>query len=135
VLVNSENAGVIGTGPQTPGLLAQTLAKEIPGIKYAAATAPTIGIKKTILNTTKAVGLYADKNYFNMFSWHLIQGGFGNKNDIVLSKELAMKLFNTTDNVIGKTVIWQQDKPYNVSGIFEGTPANSSLQFDYSFPG
>ncbi|SEW36063.1 ABC-type antimicrobial peptide transport system, permease component [Chitinophaga sp. YR573] len=142
VLVNSENAGAIGTGSQTPGLLAQTLAKEMPGVRYAVATAPTIGLKKTTLsvgeNVTKAVGQYADKDYFNMFSWHLIQGRnttvLADKNSIVLSKDLAMKLFNRTDNVIGKTVVWQQDKPYTVSGIFEGTPANSSVQFDYILP-
>jgi ABC-type antimicrobial peptide transport system permease subunit len=142
VLVNNQNAGVIGTGTATPGLLAQALAKEMPGVKYAAATVPTIGLKKTTLSAgdhvTKAVGQYADKDYFNMFSWHLIQGKnaevLADKNSIVLSKDLAMKLFNTTDNIIGKTVVWQQDKPYTVSGIFEGTPANSSVQFDYVLP-
>jgi ABC-type antimicrobial peptide transport system permease subunit len=142
VLVNNQNAGVIGTGTATPGLLAQALAKEVPGVKYAAATVPTIGLKKTTLSAgdhvTKAVGQYADKDYFNMFSWHLIQGKnaevLADKNSIVLSKDLAMKLFNTTDNIIGKTVVWQQDKPYTVSGIFEGTPANSSVQFDYVLP-
>jgi ABC-type antimicrobial peptide transport system permease subunit len=142
VLINSQNAGVVSTGTATPGLLAEALAKEMPGVKYATATAPTIGLKKTTLsvgnNVTKSVGQYADKDYFNMFSWHLIQGEkdkvLADKNSIVLSKELAIKLFKTTDNIIGKTVIWQQDKPYTVSGIFEGTPVGSSIQFDYIMP-
>jgi putative ABC transport system permease protein len=142
LMVNGRNDGVIGTAPQTPALLAQTLAKEMPGIDYAVATVPTIGIKKTTLsvgdNVTKAVGQYAGKDYFNMFSWHLLQGKedqvLTDKSFIVLSKDLALKLFHTTGNVIGKTVVWQHDRPYTVSGIFEGTPANSSVQFDYVMP-
>ncbi|MDR3716842.1 MAG: ABC transporter permease [Puia sp.] len=142
VMVNSENAGLIGTTTHTTGLLAQTLAKEMPEVEYASATSETIGLNKTTLSTgdtvTKAVGQYADKDYFRMFSWHLLQGKedqvLADKNSIVLSKDLALKLFHTTDHVLGKNVIYQHEKPYMVSGIFEDVPANSSVRFDYIIP-
>ncbi|HEY4154585.1 MAG TPA: ABC transporter permease, partial [Puia sp.] len=139
IMVNNHNAGTVSTVPQTPALLAQALAKEIPGIDYAAATVTTIGLKKTTLSAgdklTKAIGQYAGKDYFRMFSWHLLAGKedqvLASKNSIVLSRDLAIRLFGTAEKVIGKPVSWQKDKLYIVSGIFEGTPANSSIQFDY----
>jgi ABC-type antimicrobial peptide transport system permease subunit len=54
-----------------------------------------------------------------------------NKNSIVLSDELAKKLFGTTDNIIGKAVSFDHDTTFFVSGVFKKMPANSSQQFDF----
>jgi len=54
-----------------------------------------------------------------------------NNNSIVLSDELAMKLFGTTNNLIGKAVSFNHDTIFFVSGIFKKIPANSSQQFDF----
>ncbi|MBK9488119.1 MAG: ABC transporter permease [Haliscomenobacter sp.] len=53
------------------------------------------------------------------------------KNSIVISDELAKKLFNTTQNLIGKKVRFQQERDFFVSGVFEKTPVHSSTQFDF----
>ena len=52
------------------------------------------------------------------------------KNSIVISEKLAVKLFNSTDNVVGKDVEFEHEKLYHVTGIFKA-PANSSVQFDF----
>ena len=52
-------------------------------------------------------------------------------NSIVLSDELALKLFGTTKNIIGKAVRFDHDTTFFVSGVFKKMPANSSQQFDF----
>lgn len=70
-----------------------------------------------------------------MFSYNLIQGDkndvLRDKNSIVISEKLAKQLFNTTEHVVGKSVEFQHTKQYLISGMFKGTPPNSSDQFDF----
>jgi putative ABC transport system permease protein len=128
----------------TPGLLAQTLAEEMPEIEYAAAVAPPNwrGFDGFILTVNeqniKATGEYAGKDYFNIFSYGLIQGDAGqvlaDKNSIVISDELAMKLFDTMQGVVGKTIELNHEREYLVTGLFKKTPAASSVRFDFVLP-
>ena len=53
------------------------------------------------------------------------------KNSIVISDELAKKLFGTTENIIGKAIRFQHETEFFVSGIFEKLPYHSSQQFDF----
>ena len=77
----------------------------------------------------KATGQYVGKDYFNIFSFKLIDGNpdkvLADKNNIAISDELAMKLFNTTQNLIGRKIIFQQDRIFFVSGVFEKVPVRS----------
>ncbi|MGV8093717.1 MAG: ABC transporter permease [Mangrovibacterium sp.] len=61
---------------------------------------------------------------------------FSDKNAVLLSDKLALKLFHTTTNMIGKTIEWDQGRLsgiYTISGIFEAPPSNVSDQFDLLF--
>jgi putative ABC transport system permease protein len=141
-MVNAQNSNDIETIPQTPSLLAEALAKDLPEVEYAVAAIPVSWGSKTTLsvgdNTTKAVGQYAGKDYLNIFSWRLLLGEkntvLSDKNSIIISKSLALKLFHTTDNILGKTIEWQHERPFTITGIVEGTPNNSTIQFDYILP-
>ncbi len=53
------------------------------------------------------------------------------KNSIVISDDLAMKLFGTTENLIGKPVHFQHTRDFFVSGVFEKPGVRSSQQFDF----
>ena len=136
---NRKIANGIGTGTESSGPLAEALLKEMPEIEYAAAVAPPGWFGKSTLsindNDIKAVGQYAGKDYFNIFSYDLIHGEKGKvlseKNSIVISDELALKLFDTTENIIGKTIDFQHKKQFVVSGMFKKIPSNSSNQFDF----
>ncbi len=82
----------------------------------------------------KAAGQYAGKDYFNIFPFPLLEGKAGqalaDKNSIVISAQLARKLFGTTQNCIGKNVQFQHQTDFFVSGIFT-LPDNSTQQFDF----
>ncbi|MCG2617084.1 ABC transporter permease [Terrimonas sp. NA20] len=127
---------------QSSGLLADAVAKQVRGVDYAAAVAPPDWFPQYTLSADekniKATGQYAGKDYFNIFSFKLIEGNksqvLENKNSIVISDELAQKLFGQTTNVTGRPVRFDQDTTFFVSGVFEKVPAQSSQQFDFVLP-
>ena len=139
VLVNQKNADGIRTIVATNSLLARTLKTTVPEVEDAVAVLPSDWFGKTTFsvgeNNTNAIGICADTGYFNMFSYRLLQGDthsvLGEKRDIVLSRDMAMRLFHTTENIVGKTVEWNHQQTFIVSGIFEDIPAHSSERFEY----
>ncbi len=142
VMANHNNADRIVTMENTPDLLAETIAKELPEIEYATSEISSKLLGKFVVSIKdkfiKADGQFAGKDYFNIFSYKLIEGNknqvLQDKNSIVISKQLAEKLFSTTKNIIGKTIDWgllNINEKAVVSGVFEDTPPNSSAQFEF----
>jgi putative ABC transport system permease protein len=130
----------IHSGEYTPYLLSRAVAKEIPEVEDAACLmkgfiegALSAGDKH--IKTTK---YYADHHFFNLFSFPLIYGNkadvLNDKYSVVLADKVAKQLFNSTDNVVGKTVQWENDPHlFTVSGIFKEPANSSSLKFDALF--
>lgn len=147
VLKNSPHPEGIKTRENTSALLSESLLKEMPEVESAVTTNANIDRFKGEGAITyedkriKAKAKFASKDFFNVFSWHLIQGNkdqvLADKNDVVISESLAKKLFNTTDNIIGKTFTWNQqmrfEGPPHISGIFKDPPAHATMQFDLVF--
>lgn len=132
-----QDNGII-TRITTAGPTAETLASEMPEVEYAV-TNTFDRIFTEVLsvddNNIKAKCLYASADFFRLFSYELLQGN-GNqvltdKKSIVLTADLARRLFGTTENVVGKTVEWQHKKEYQVSGILQDIPSLSSVKFDF----
>lgn len=144
VMTNVQESGGWSTIVDTPGPLAQALTEEIPEIEHAVVLAPPNwrGFDRFILTVDeqiiKATGEYAGKKYFNIFSYSLMAGDasqvLADKNSIVISDELATKLFGTTHGVVGKAIEVNHEREYLVSGIFETVPAASSVRFDFVLP-
>lgn len=138
-------AGGNGAIENTPGLLADALPKEIPEVEYAASVIPAAWFSDQGLFSFKnrhirAAGQFVSDGYFNIFSCHFIAGAkdqlFAGNYNLAISRELALKLFGTTNNIIGKTIEWNQkdfDGNYTVSGVFERFPSNATIQFDALF--
>ena len=126
----------------TSGLLAETLAGQMPEVEYATPVIHYSWFPRFILsgdgtNKIKGVGQFAGKDFFNVFSYGLIRGNasqvLNDKQSVVISETLARKLFNT-DDVVGKAITWQLahiQKPVIISGVFKQVPASSSQQFDF----
>jgi len=87
-------------------------------------------------------GLYAGPQFFDMFSWNLVQGDpaevLRDPTSIVISTSLAQKYFGSDwrQHAVGGTI---SDPVYDlgdftVTGVFEDVPNNSSLQFDFVLP-
>jgi putative ABC transport system permease protein len=139
VMQNIKTTKEIVTLGATPGPLAETLAEEMPDVEYAVSVfeihlqgKPNLSFKDKKI---KANCIFAGKDFFNIFSYNLIEGNanqvLADKNSIVISEDLAKILFNSTANFTGKTINYQNEKQFLVSGIFKNVPPNSSMQFDF----
>lgn len=137
---NSE--GAIETHEYTQGLLAQSLANEMPEVQYAVAVrAADMGIISSSDKHVKATPHFVSKDFFNIFSYHILDGdpkaALTGPSGVLLSDRLALKLFNTTKNLVGKPLQWEGNSefngPYRVAGVFEAPPSNASDQFDFLF--
>jgi len=139
VMQNIQMTEGIATLNVTPGPLAAILADEMPEVEYATSVfeihlqgKPNISFEEKKI---KANCIFAGKDFFNIFSFNLIEGDanllFTDRNSIVISEEVAMKLFHSSSNVVGKTIDFQKEKQFMVSGVFKVVPSNSSLQFDF----
>jgi len=135
VMEHQQYADEIMTTNSTPGLLAETLKEEIPEFELAATTtwinSYTLSIKE---HNVKADGFHVGQDFFMIFSYPLLEGNpelvLKDKTSIIISSELATKLFGEDKNVLGKTVELQHNKSYQVTGVFEKVRA-SSYQFDF----
>ncbi|MEM1134294.1 MAG: ABC transporter permease [Bacteroidota bacterium] len=143
VMRNWETSNNVLTFEGTPGRLAYSLVEEMPEVEMAIADRPSFnnkGILSTEKKQIKASERYVSQDFFNIFSYNLIHGNnneaFSDKYAVVLSDELALKLFNTTADIIGKTIEWDHGDfsgSYLISGVFKTPPSNSSMQFDILF--
>ena len=91
-------------------------------------------------NTFTEKGLYADTNFFNVFTFPFIQAGNPNRltdlNSMVISERMAKKFFKTIDCVGRAMIIKDGDKQevYKVTGVFRNIPRQSVMQFDFVIP-
>ena len=139
LMEHQDDHGNIGISDGSSGLLSDAVKQQAPEVEYASPLRPAGWFPKFTLSANdknlKAAGQYAGKDYFNIFSFRLIDGNrnnvLANNNSIVISDELAKKLFGTTNNLIGKAIRFQQDTNFFISGVFEKTPVHSSQQFDF----
>lgn len=142
VMQNDVNNGEVRTMPYMPGRLSQTLMDDFPEVESATmivlpgffSSGGFISYNEKYISVKEQ---FVDDQFFNVLTFPLIQGNpetaIDDKTDIVISESMAMKLFNTTENVVGKTIRWDEEDTggdYIISGIFENTPATSTYQFD-----
>lgn len=135
VMEHQQYAESIMTTHSTPGMLAETLKEEVPEIELAATitwrNAYTLSVGETNI---QAHGYHAGSDFFKMFSFDLLQGKaetvLQDLNAIVLSKSTAENLFGSAADAVGKSLEINHEEVYQVTGIFEDTPGNSSYQFD-----
>ncbi len=136
VLTNHTTSTGISTDRATPALLPQMLAETMPEVEYATTeswlSSYTLSHKETNI---KAIGQYAGADYFNVFSYELVQGDknevLQDKSSIVISEDLAIRLFGTTADVVGQAIDFMHFKQFQVSGVFKSPPTSSTHQFDF----
>lgn len=139
VMEHQQYADDIMTTTSTPGILAENLKIDFPEVQYAATTTwiepYTLSFKE---KNVKADGYHVGKDFFNIFSYRLIHGTpdqvLQDKLSIVISQSLAKSLFGTDEDAVGKTIVLQHEKNLTITGVFENTPANSTLKFEFVMP-
>ncbi len=141
VMIRNNVSNGIEISNATSSILANTLAEEFPEVEYAITAGPPDQNKSMLSfedKMIKAVALYAGRDFFKVFSFNLMQGNenqvLSDGNNITISEEIAIKLFNTDINIVGKAIEFDSKNKYIISGVFKGTPQNSSVQFDVVLP-
>ncbi len=92
---------------------------------------------RVIANSTKVFDeknvLYADADFFHLFSFKLLQGNpaavLAEPYKIVLSQSAAKKYFGN-DNPVGKSLRINDLQDYEVTGIVADAPLNSQVKYD-----
>ena len=145
IMANHTSDDGIKTIGNTPGLLAEALKSEMPEIESAVTVVPASwfsnkGVISFEDKHLKAGGQFIGKDYFEVFTCPFIQGDknalFADHQTVAISEDLATKLFHTTDNLIGKSIKWDNGEfsgAYSIGGIFQNNPDNATNKFDMLF--
>ncbi|MBN1271111.1 MAG: ABC transporter permease [Candidatus Aminicenantes bacterium] len=130
----------------TPAPLAPYLVQTYPEVLAGTRVGEVNGILRLEDSKFSQNGIFADSNFFDIFSFKLLQGdaerALQTPFSIILTRELAKKCFGREDP-LGKMIHFykqknesrsgQKNEDYDVqvTGILEDVPSNSHLRFDY----
>ena len=128
----------------TTGILTQTLKEEYPEVDLATHMVETERNGILVNGDQRIVtsNYHVEKDFFHMFSFPLLKGNkeevLANKRSVVLSRDCAIKLFGGLEGVLGQTIEWEgrgeeMGGLFNVSGIVENPPPNSTLKYEALF--
>ncbi len=112
-----------------------TLKQNYPEIEQAVRIVPEGGGPMQYGETKIDVGdvLFADKNLFQVFTYPFLYGdpitALSKPQSIVLTKDLAIRLFGDAAKAVGKTVLFENNFGNVVTGVIDNVPANSHLTF------
>lgn len=124
--------------------LAKTLTAEYPYVENATRikNAGTSHVKKGILNISENRIAFADPSLFDVFTLPMINGNPASAlvepNSVVITETTSKKYFNST-NVVGKTLLFNDNTLCKVTGVIKDVPQQSHFNFDFfismsSFP-
>jgi putative ABC transport system permease protein len=143
VIERSVENGNVVIHENTQGPLAAAMKTDLPEVVSAT---PVMSLEKHGMKiplrfndkVINASGIFADKSFFEMFSFPLSVGNhktvLSNKEGIVLSENMAIAVFGSTEKAIGNTVSWEilgRKHTSKVSGVFAPLPDNNSMKFDF----
>jgi len=126
--------------PNTPAPLAAVLREDCPEIENVVRMGRTgwsIRYGENGEHTYNERGMIADANFFEMFSFPLLEGDpatvLNDPLSLVITREMALSCFGD-ENPVGKILILDNDHAVRVSGVMDDVPTNSSLQFHFIIP-
>lgn len=125
----------------TPPGLAPALSREIPEIEKAIRIFPSWGYKPLLTYGEKTFYeerfAHVDSTLFDIFSFPFARGeaksAFTQPSSIVLTESLTKKYFGDEDPM-GKTIIFDQRHPLQVTSIIKDMPPQSHFKFDFLLP-
>ena len=143
VMEKSTENGVIRIQDHTQGPLSEAMEKDLPEVENAVTVMNLSkeGMDITMKNgekTFKTAGIFSGEAFFQVFTFPLISGNSGTvlkeKNNIVISEDLARKLYGTVEAALGKPLQWNafgSDHLSSVTGVFKNVSNASTLKFDF----
>ena len=135
---NQKYEGEWQTFYSSPGPLAKDLKNEIPEVEKAGrmwGTNLLFNVEDHVMNSD---GRYADADILDIFGVVFIEGNaqtaFDKLNSIVITKNLAERLFGKASKALGKSVRVDNLESLVVSGVIEDLPKNASFSFNWLAP-
>jgi putative ABC transport system permease protein len=133
--VRSNNNGNVYTGDVTTGPMGKTLKQNFPEVK---STSRIYWTSERLFSygdkSVKSKGNDVDKSFLTMFTFPFLKGNAGHAlddpNSIVITEDLAGKLFGTED-AINKVVRINNKESYKVTGVLKNLPDNTAFDFNY----
>ncbi len=130
---HSETGRLLATvGPP----FAPTLAAEYPEVEKAVRLryAENVVFKSGANQYYENDVIYADRDFFHLFSFPLAKGNpttaLSEPNSIVLTPEMSEKYFGKEDPM-GKSILMNEGTSLRVTGILEESPRKTHLDFDF----
>lgn len=124
----------------TPEPLAEVMKAEVPEIRQTCRLSKLSGFLFTAGDQKLVAGrgAFADTSFFSIFQLPVLEGNpadaLGDPSAIVLTKDLAISLFGSTD-VIGKNIKIDSNEIVHVSAVLKEIPSNSQFaELQYFFP-
>ncbi len=125
----------------SPEPLAAAVKAAVPEVKQTCRLNKTRGFLFTV-NEKKMIagsGAFVDSTFMDMFQLPVLAGNIekalNDPSNIVLTKDLALSLFGSTDNIIGRDIQIDSIELVQVAAILDEIPSNSRFaEFQYFFP-
>lgn len=123
----------------TPSPLSPTIRESFPEIQYSVRVKyiPSTMLQAGDARFEEKQGFYAEPSFFDVFDFKLEQGdaktALIEPNGIVITREIAIKYFGTTD-ALGKVLSKDNSDDFKITGVLAEPGGNSHLQFDYLLP-
>ncbi|HKZ67326.1 MAG TPA: FtsX-like permease family protein, partial [Chitinophagaceae bacterium] len=143
VMEKSTENGIIRIQDHTQGPLSEAMEKDLPEVENAVTVMNLSkeGMDITMKNgekTFKTSGIFSGEAFFRVFTFPLISGNSSTvlkeKNNVVISEDLALKLYGTVEAALGKPLQWNafgSDHLSSVTGVFKNVSSTSTLKFDF----
>ena len=119
----------------TPGPLVPYLKENFPEILYATRIQKSQNLVQYGNNINIENGIYyVDVDFLKIFPFKFISGNPDNAldkpNSAVLTKKAAQRYFGDL-NPVGQSILVDENKTFEITGIMEDIPDNSHLKFDF----
>ncbi len=91
-------------------------------------------MRKGNQNLREDAVIFTDSSVFDVFTLPLLSGNprtaLASSHTMVLSERMAKKYFNSTD-VVGKTLMVNDNTPYKITGVMVDMPSQSHFHYDF----
>ncbi len=134
-------SGEVNTWTSVPLALGKEVAPELPQIEamtFLSDNRPRLFTYRD--QNMQGEGIWATENFFEHFSYPLLQGRpaqvLSNPHSVVITADLAKRLFGEygVEQAVGKTVQLNRSGSFQITGVMAELPAHSSRQFDWVMP-
>lgn len=125
---------------RTPAPMAPYILENYPDAENASRTAFRSNMLLSAGETHRDgfQGVFADPAFMEIFDHQILQGdpqqALSDPYSIILTESLRKNMFQETEEVLGKTILFNQETPLIVKAVIADIPRESHIPYDYIIP-